>query len=205
MASADSSIKTKPKSARGGDSRRGELLEAAARLFASRSYKGTSIRDIAGAVGMLPGSIYYHFKSKEELLIAVHEQGVNQVKVAVEEAIAKAGTAPWEQLTAAAVAHLDTLLGDNPFSQVVTPEFTRGFDEPLRSTLIAQRDEYEAILERLVDRLPVPKGTSRRMLRLALLGSLNWSLTWYHPGGKAPASIAREMIELYRKQLDPSA
>lgn len=204
MTPADSSTRSKPKSARGGDSRRGELLEAAARLFASRSYKGTSVRDIATAVGMLPGSIYYHFKSKEELLVAVHEQGVNHVKLAVEQAVNNAGDEPWQRLTAAAVAHLDALLGDNPFSQVVTPEFTRGFDEPLRSTLIAQRDGYEAMFERLVERLPVPKGTNRRMLRLALLGSLNWSLTWYRPGGRTPASIAREMIELYRKQLDPS-
>ncbi len=198
-------IKKRAKSARGGDSRRDQLLEAAARLFASRGYEGTSIRHIADAVGMLPGSIYYHFKSKEELLIAVHEQGVNQVKVAVERAIAEADRESWAQLTAAAEAHLEALLGDNPFSQVVTPQFTRSFEEPLRSTLISQRDEYEALFESLVKRLPIPRGTNRRLLRLALLGSLNWSLTWYHPGSKSPAAIAREMIDLYRKQLDPAA
>ncbi len=189
--------------ARGGDSRRNELLEAAAHRFATRGYEGTSIRDIANDVGMLPGSIYYHFKSKEELLVAVHEQGVQQVMEAVRTAVDKAGEDPWDRLTAAAIAHLEALLGENAFSPVVTPQFTKSFDEPLRSTLIAQRDEYESYLVTLVRKLPVPTGTSRRLLRLSLLGSLNWTLTWYRPGGKKPATIARQMIDLYRKPLDP--
>lgn len=193
------------KSGRGGENRRSALLEAAARLFAARGYEGTSIRDIASAVGILPGSIYYHFSSKEELLVAVHEQGVNQVFTAVKHAIDAAGSDPWDRLTAAAVAHLESLLGDNAFSQVVTPQFTRALDEPLRSTLIRQRDAYETLFQSLVKRLRLPRGTSRPLLRLALLGSLNWTLTWYRPGGKRPATIAREMIRFYRTQLDVDA
>jgi TetR/AcrR family transcriptional regulator, cholesterol catabolism regulator len=193
------------KKARAGENRRLELLEQAARLFSSQTYEGTSIRDIATAVGMLPGSIYYHFKSKEELMVAVHQQGVRQIHSAVLEAIARAGDSPWEQLTAASVAHLNALLGDSPYSHVVTPEFTRVLEDPLKSTLIAQRDEYEQLFESLVSRIPVPKGTSRKLLRLSLLGSLNWTLTWYRQGNKTPTRIAREMIDLYRYQLDESA
>lgn len=188
--------------ARGGDSRRDELLEAAARRFATRGYEGTSIRDIARDVGMLPGSIYYHFKSKEELLVAVHEKGVQQVMEAVRRAVEKAGDDPWTRLTAAAEAHLEALLGDNAFSPVVTPQFTKSFDEPLRSTLISQRDEYESYFVGLMKKLPLPPGTSRRLFRLSLLGSLNWTLTWYRPGGKKPATLARQMIDLYRKPLE---
>ena len=51
-------------------------------------------------------------------------------------------------------------------------------------------------------KLPLPTGVSRRLFRLALLGSLNWTLTWYRPGGKKPATLARQMIDLYRKPLD---
>lgn len=193
------------KTARGGDSRRRELLEAAARLFSTRGYEGTSIRDIAAIVGMLPGSIYYHFKSKEELLVAVHEQGVLQVMQAVQSAVEKAGKDPWDRLTAAAEAHLESLLAENAFSPVVTPQFTRAFEDPLRSTLIAQRDEYEAYFVTLVKQLPLPPGTGRRLFRLALLGSLNWTLTWYRPGGKRPATIARQMVNMFRAGLDPAA
>ncbi len=62
------------------DNRQPELLDAAAALFAQRGYAATSMRDIALAVKMLPGSMYYHFASKEELLVAVYEAGVGVQK-----------------------------------------------------------------------------------------------------------------------------
>ena len=55
------------------DNRRQQLLDVAARLFRERGYHVTSMRDIAREVGMLSGSIYYHFPSKEEMLLAVYE------------------------------------------------------------------------------------------------------------------------------------
>src|SRR5271155_1146515 len=79
------------------DNRRGHLLDAAAKLFAERGFHATSMRDIAKAVGMLSGSIYYHFESKDEMLLAVYEQGVERMAQGVDEAmVLEAG--PWERL-----------------------------------------------------------------------------------------------------------
>ena len=61
------------------DNRRLQLLDAAARLFNDRGFHATSMRDIAKEVGMLSGSIYYHFQSKEEMLLAVYEQGMQRI------------------------------------------------------------------------------------------------------------------------------
>ncbi|MGH7917667.1 MAG: helix-turn-helix domain-containing protein, partial [Candidatus Binataceae bacterium] len=69
------------------DNRRGQLLDAAARLFRERGYHATSMRDIAKAVGMLSGSIYYHFDSKEEMLVAVYEEGARRFSEAVDSAV----------------------------------------------------------------------------------------------------------------------
>ncbi|MGW9131877.1 TetR/AcrR family transcriptional regulator [Streptomyces sp. NPDC055681] len=52
----------------GGSDRRAELLEIAARLFATRGYAVTTVRDIAEEAGILSGSLYHHFRSKEEML-----------------------------------------------------------------------------------------------------------------------------------------
>jgi AcrR family transcriptional regulator len=194
--------KTKP--AR-GDNRRNKVLEAAARLFASKGYEGTSIRDIAAEVGILSGSLYYHFPSKEAMLIAVHSKGVEQVTTAVKAAIEQSSNVPWDRFTSACIAHLEILLSESPFSQVVTPQFTRAFDEPLRSELIAQRDSYEKLFADLVKALPLPANIDRRYFRLAVLGSLNWTPTWYHPGRDTPTAIAKEMIDVFRYQLDPKA
>src|SRR5436189_3055430 len=48
--------------------RRAELLDIAAKLFAERGFKNTTVRDIADAAGILPGSLYHHFDSKEAMV-----------------------------------------------------------------------------------------------------------------------------------------
>jgi AcrR family transcriptional regulator len=151
---------------------------------------------------MLPGSMYYHFPSKEALLVAVHQEGVQFIKDSVERAIAKPYVNPWDRLEDACVAHLEALLGGNDYAQVVTPQFTRGLPAELSKQLVGQRDFYEAVFIALVDAVALPRGASTRYLRLSLLGSLNWTLTWYHAGGDCPAQIARKMVRLFRVRLD---
>jgi len=186
--------------------RRDDVLEAAAALFASKGYAATSIRDIAQQVGILSGSLYYHFASKEELLLEAHARGVAQVTEAVESALAGAGASPWERMTAACRAHLDVLLGPSPFSQVITPQFPSHFDGDVRATLLQQREGYEDIFRELVSALPLPAPVSPRLFRLSLLGALNWTPTWYQPGGsESPASIAVGIVDAFRLQLDPDA
>ena len=74
-------------SARGADGPEGRrrILDVAAALFLERGYVGTSLRDIARAVGMKPGSLYYHFASKEALLEAILERGMEVMVAAFTE------------------------------------------------------------------------------------------------------------------------
>jgi len=58
--------------------RREDLLRVCARLFREKGFDGTSIRDISQAAGMHSGSPFYHFKSKQEMLVAVMEQGLTE-------------------------------------------------------------------------------------------------------------------------------
>ncbi|MEN2980013.1 TetR/AcrR family transcriptional regulator [Tistrella bauzanensis] len=180
------------------NNRRDKLLQAAAHLFASQGYEATSMRDIASAVGMLPGSVYYHFPSKEDLFVAVHDEGMRQITDAVEAAIAGIDD-PWDRLEAAAAGHMEALLADSGFASVVTPEYSTKLAQASAS-LIAQRDAYERKFAGLVDALPLAPDVDRRMLRLGLLGMLNWARTWYRPGPghKTPARIGREMVALLR-------
>ncbi len=84
------------------DSRLRHILDAAAGLFCEKGFHPTSMRDIAQAVSMLPGSLYYHFASKEDVLVAVYEEGVRMISAAVNEAVAR-HIAPWERLEAGAL------------------------------------------------------------------------------------------------------
>ena len=104
--------------ARRATSRLPHLLDAAARAFAERGFAAASVRDIVGPVGMLPGSLYCHFATKEALLAAVYREGVERIGNAVDAAVAPL-TDPWARLEAACVAHLTSLLDQTDYSQVV--------------------------------------------------------------------------------------
>ena len=182
------------------DNRLPQILDAAARLFRTQGFQGTSVRDIVRAVDMLPGSLYYHFATKEDLLAAVYAEGVRRISARVQATVERLAD-PWARLEAACVAHLEAILEDDDYAQVVIR--VRPGDAPAaRPRLIALRDEYEALLTRLVAGLPLPRGTDRRTLRLMLLGALNWSQTWYQPGRDTPKAIARRFVALLQQPLN---
>ncbi|MHB1121675.1 MAG: TetR/AcrR family transcriptional regulator [Ramlibacter sp.] len=180
------------------DSRLPKVLDEAARLFRTRGFEGTSVREIAKAVGMLPGSLYCHFETKEALLVAVYVKGVQQIIEAVQSAVADVED-PWERLEAACVAHLEAILHDDDYAQVVVR--VRPADVPVaHESLIELRNSYEDLFAGLIRDLPLARGTDRRVLRLMLMGAMNWSQTWYRPGGRFnPRAIARKFIALLRQ------
>src|ERR1700691_1930788 len=205
--SAFAAAKRSPRSAASSrtpraDSRLPAILDEAARLFARSGYHDTSIRDIVRAIGMLPGSLYCHFASKEDLLVAVYEEGVRRMLDAVSAAIEDADADPWERLERACVGHLEALLQGTPYALVVIRVLPN--DVPAaRERLIGLRDRFEVVFTDLIAKLPLKLGTDRRTLRLFLLGALNWTQFWYRPGDSSqyrdpPAAIARKMLPLVR-------
>jgi AcrR family transcriptional regulator len=186
------------------DNRLPLILDEAARLFAAQGFHGTSVRDIVRAVDMLPGSLYYHFATKEALLAAVYAEGVRRISEAVSRAI-EGKRDPWDRLEAACIAHLEGLLDSGnsagDYAQVVIR--VRPGDAPsVADELVRLRDGYERLLADLVQALPLARGVDRRSVRLMLLGALNWTQTWYHPGRDGPRAIARRFVALLRDQLD---
>lgn len=179
------------------DNRREVLLDAAAALFRARGFHASSMRDIARASGMLPGSLYYHFASKEALLVAVYGEGVRRISAAVDTAVAGACAEPTARLRAACRAHLEVLLDTSDYAQVVVRVLPE--DVPAAAgALAAHRDGYEQRFRDLVAALELPAGVDRGHLRRLLLGGLNWARHWYHPGRDTPAQIADTMLGCLR-------
>jgi len=181
------------------ENRQGEVLNAAAALFSKKGYEGTSLRDIAADSGMLAGSIYCHFSSKADIFLSVQREGIRQLSDAVSAAIEGIAD-PWKRLEAACAAHAKVLLEESDFAAVllhVTP--SRNLD--VWDQLVVLRDDYEEFFRQLVDDLPLPAGTNRKYLRLALLGALNWSHHWYRSGRDDAVEIARQITSLFEKKL----
>src|SRR5207248_9248206 len=132
------------------DNRRVQLLDAAARLFCQRGFHTTSMRDIAKAVDMLSGSIYYHFSSKQEILLAVYAEGARRIGELVDGAAARE-IEPWKRLEAASAAHLNALsITHRDYAQVMIrtlPQEADGISQQLREI----RRDYESKFRRLID------------------------------------------------------
>ena len=178
------------------DNRSQQILRAAVDLFSSRGFDATSIRDIATAVGVQPASVYYHFASKDALLIAVVDEAARMVAEQVRAA--PRSTDPWQRLQAACEAHLQVLLHGEGNVRVLATEIPARRSGDLQRALVRTRDAYEEIFRRLVDDLPVADDVDRTYLRLTLLGAINWTLIWYRPGGDDPATIAGRIVRLLR-------
>jgi AcrR family transcriptional regulator len=175
------------------DNRLPGLLDAAARRFAERGYAATTMRDIAEGAQMLPGSLYYHFPSKEHLLVAVYEAGVRELDDAVAAATSRL-TDPWARLEAACTAHLETILRDSDYAQVLIRVLPQDVP-PVAERLTDLRSQYETRWHTLLAALPLPPRTDRGAMRLMLLGALNWSRFWFSPEGRhTPAQLARKYI-----------
>lgn len=181
--------------------RREELLDRAGELMAAKGYDGTSMRDIASAVGMLPGSLYYHFESKEALFLALHQRVVAVMEARVSAALAVAddkGFGSWDRLEAAATAHLEGLIETGNLVAIVSPEFL-GEREGISAEIRVERRRYEQIFRDLFSALSLPEGVDRTLLRLHLFGALNWAPIWFDTAkGHDARTVARQIMGVFR-------
>jgi TetR/AcrR family transcriptional regulator, cholesterol catabolism regulator len=163
--------------------RRRDLVAVAAGLFRRYGYERTTAREIARAFGVQSGSIFYHFESKEALLVAVMLEGMRQFVDAARGPLAEAHT-PRERLRALFFGHLTALHGGGDEQAVVIQEWRSLAAKP-RRRVVALRDEVEAMWRAVLDESAAAGLVTGdlRLLRLAMLGALNWTLQWYRRDG----------------------
>lgn len=177
--------------------RRRLILDAAARLFAAEGYDRTSIRDIARNVGLLPGSVYHYFASKRELFLAVHREGFEHTLARIRQA-AVSSNDPWVCLQRACEAHVEGIIGGTSVDRLAGTNLAMAQNDELLQEIRPHRAAYEAVFRTLVDALPLREGTDRSLLRLFLLGGMNWGYLWYREGKRSPRDIAAAMVDMLR-------
>jgi AcrR family transcriptional regulator len=184
---------------------RERLIFAAARVLGERGYEGASLAKICAAAGILPGSLYHHFRSKEDLFVNVHAEGFRQLNEAVDSALA-AESDPWRRLEAACAAHLTLLVGSPDVSLVTGTSLFHTAPQALQRRLNRDRDAYERRYEALIGALPLPSDVDAALLRLNLLGALNWTRMWYRAGKRNPKQLAHFLVQqMLRRSLDLSS
>lgn len=181
------------------NARRQELIDAAAYLFASRGFEGTTMRDIAAHVGKTPGALYYHFTSKDDLLVAVHAQARKWGEAIFQE-VQSSGEDPWQRLEKICAAHMEAMLERPDYAAVVTGSLPSA-DPKLLRQLVGVRDDWERRFRELIDALPLKGEADKKYIRLALLGAMNYSQVWFRPNRESPRAIARKIVDLMRYRL----
>ena len=179
---------------------RERLIIAAARVLGERGYEGASLSRVCAAAGILPGSLYHHFKSKEELFVTVHGEGFKQLNEAVDSALAAAAKEPWARLEAACAAHLTLLVGSPDVSLVTGTSLFHTAPPALQRRLNRDRDAYETRYTDLICALPLSGAVDPKLLRLNLLGALNWTRMWYRPGKRNPKTLAHHLVQVILRQ-----
>lgn len=177
---------------------RRQVLDCAAHLFREQGYAAVSLRDIAALCGMKAGSLYYHFASKEEIVLAILDIGVDTVYGEVRRAVEALGpVAPAAKIEAAVRAHLRAIFEVGDYCGASIRIFGH-VPARVRHAAIAKRDLYETYWVELLSE-GAAKGDLRgdvdlTLLRLFLFGAMNGTLEWYRPGGRRDLEgIARQL------------
>jgi TetR/AcrR family transcriptional regulator, cholesterol catabolism regulator len=178
--------------------RREIIVKAAGRLFREKGYEGTSVRDLADAVGLQSGSLFFHFRSKEEILLSLLEGGLRRAVAILDRHLA-AAVSPREKLSAILHGHLQAILDEERDAFYVVLRDWRTLSPYSRKKVIALRDEYENRIALSLNELAhsglIPGNT--RLFRLFLLGALNWTVQWYRPDGDLTiGELADSFLEL---------
>lgn len=186
----EAKTETKARRSRAPRRRRQEIIEAAARVFHEKGYESTSIQDLADAVGILKGSLYYYITSKEdllyELLQGVHEEALKNL----ERTDAVAGNA-LQKIRAFVTIHL-TYNAEHLVGMAVFFQDFRSLNGERRCVIVEERDLYDNYLRDLIrqgqeEGLVCP-DIDPKLAAIAVLGMMNWLYHWYRPGGERTAA-----------------
>jgi TetR/AcrR family transcriptional regulator, cholesterol catabolism regulator len=174
-----------------------ELIEQeAVRLFGERTYPVVGMRDIGDAVGLLPGSLYVHISSKEELLLRIVEKGIQNYLDAITPVV-ESGEPAATRLRGAISAHMGVLAETVGQTRVAVHQWTYLSPEN-QEQVAAMRRRYEELFDRIL-REGIAAGEFREMRHprvavLSTIGMLNSVTEWYSPDGSLSAADIGEVL-----------
>jgi TetR/AcrR family transcriptional regulator len=177
--------------------RRVEILESAATAFRRRGYHGASMGEIARALRMTKGSLYYYFKNKEEILFFCHDYSLD-ILLEVLERIEAAGGSPPDKLRGLIESFVHHIL-DDLRGTAMTLDFHALSPARLRR-VIAKRDRFDRGIRRLLqegmDARAFAPGDPK-LLTFAILGAVNWIPRWFDPTGPASSEEIGKVFAEY--------
>ncbi|HVN15892.1 MAG TPA: TetR/AcrR family transcriptional regulator [Anaerolineales bacterium] len=169
---------------------RDDVLDAAAQVFRQKGFHGASMADIAKSVNLQKASLYHHVSSKQEILLALLDRALEMLTERITP-IASQSIPADKKLHQMIRVYLQSLAEQPDLSSVLLFEH-RSLDKKSHVRHIPNRDRFESLWRDVVKegvRADLFSCPDVGMTVRALMGTLNWTLTWYRPDG--PLSIER--------------
>jgi AcrR family transcriptional regulator len=171
------------------------ILVAAADLFRRKGYAEATTRELGNAVGIRGASVYYHYKTKEDILYGLCQESLRRLTARVAP-LADLGDSV-EDLRAVIQAHVVTILHDRDMHTTMLVEM-RSLSPERRQHVIERRDAYEGLIRGVIARAQAAGGLrgdlSPRELTRALLSMLNWTIFWYRDDGEMSVEAVAALL-----------
>jgi AcrR family transcriptional regulator len=178
-------------------STRVEILKSAAIAFRRLGYHGATVEQIAAALEMKKGNLYYYYRNKEEILLACHQYSLDRLLALLEE-VERSDASPDEKLRRLIVSFVHTILDELHGTalfldlEALTPSH--------RTIVVARRDQFDHGMRRVIEdgvRTGVFGDIDAKLLSFAILGAVNWIPRWYQPTGPASSQDIADQFADY--------
>ena len=164
---------------------RDDILDAAAQVFRQKGFHGASMSAIADAVNLQKASLYHHVNSKQEILLALLDRALGMLTDHI-AAVASQTLPADEKLRQMIKSYLSALAENGDLASVLLFEH-RSLDKKSHTRHVPQRDKFEGLWRDVLK-----EGVQARIFECpdtgmavrALMGVMNWTLTWYRPEGR---------------------
>jgi Transcriptional regulator len=163
------------------------ILRNAARIFASKGYHSTSMRDISRETGVSLAGLYYYCKSKEELLFLIQDNCFGHVLERLEQRL-KETTQPIAKLRFVIENHLSFFAANMAEMKVLSHEADSLAGE-MHEHVSGKKQQYTKLVRRILSEVQAGQESEGKKIDLtvatyALFGMMNWIYNWYDPRGK---------------------
>jgi AcrR family transcriptional regulator len=175
-----------------------DILKSAAKAFRKLGYHGATVEEIASALQMKKGNLYYYFKNKEEILFACHQYSLDQLMQILDGVHCSAAAAD-QKLRQLIVAFVHTILDDLHGTALLLD--LEALSPVHLKAVIARRDRFERGVRDVLEE-GMAEGTfaagDPKLLAFALFGAVNWIPRWFKPQG---ASTSQEIADRFADYL----
>jgi len=163
---------------------REDILEAAAQVFRQKGFHGASMADIAEAVNLQKASLYHHVSSKQEILLAILDRALELLLDRI-SAITVQDIPSDKKLQCMVREYLQILVENQDLAAVLLFEH-RSLERKQHAHHVPNRDKFESLWRDVIT-----EGVKAKLFNCddpalaarALLGIMNWTMTWYHSDG----------------------